>query len=502
MDYLLNAIATVFTFEALLVLFLGTLAGMIIGMLPGLSSTMGVALCIPITFNMPPELSLILLGAVYVSSVYGGSVTAILLRTPGTDASIATSLDGFPLTSSGRGAEALGIATIGSLFGGLFSTLALLAIAPLLSKVALAFGPQEYTLLALGGLITVIGVVSDIPVKGLIAAIAGLMLATIGLDNFTGAQRFLFDRPELIDGMPLLPVLIGLFSVSQAFNLCVPVAGRVLDENTKLRFSGHFPYFHDIKRCLRTMNRSSVIGTIVGILPGAGTSIAAFISYNEARRKSKNPENFGKGELEGVAASEAANNAVTGGTLIPTLTLGIPGNAVTAVFVGGLTIHGLIPGPQLFTDFADITYTLIMSLFLANILFAVLGLILSRHLVHVTRIPGALLGPMILIFSIIGTYALRNEMFDVWLAALFGVIGYFMERWRFPTAPLVIAMVLGPILEVNFRRSMQISDWDLTVFFTRPISLALVCMIVAAIAYPVWRHLKHKRALNQVNPVN
>ncbi|MDI5932384.1 tripartite tricarboxylate transporter permease [Halomonas kalidii] len=494
MDVLLPALGNVLTPMALLTLFLGTLAGMTIGSLPGLSSTMGVALCIPITFSMPPELALILLGAVYVSSVYGGSVTAILLRTPGTDASIATALDGYPLAEAGRGGEALGMATLASLFGGLFSVVVLIAIAPPLSTVALAFGPQEYTVLAIFGLVTIVGVASDRPLKGVLSAAVGLVLASVGLDAFTGMQRFTFGYSELFDGVPLLPVLIGLFSVSQAFNLCVPEGGGVLTGKGQPLKGRRLPLWHDIRRCLRTLLRSSVIGSVVGILPGAGTSIASFISYNEARRHSPTPERFGKGELEGVAASESANNAVTGGTLIPTLTLGIPGNAVTAVFVGGLTIHGMIPGPSLFTQHAETTYTLILSLFLANILFAVIGLWLCRYLVVVTKVPGAVLGPMILVFSVIGTYALRNEIFDVWLAVAFGVVGFFMERWRYPAAPLVIALILGPILEVNFRRSMQISHWDLTTFFTRPLSLTLCLLVALALAYPLWTQWRRRRS--------
>jgi len=493
MDVLLPALGNVLAPMALLTLILGTLAGMTIGALPGLSSTMGVALCIPVTFNMPPELALILLGAVYVSSVYGGSVTAILLRTPGTDASIATALDGYPLAEAGRGGEALGMATLGSLFGGLFSVIVLIAIAPPLSTVALAFGPQEYTVLAIFGLVTIVGVASDRPLKGVLTAAVGLVLAAVGLDAFTGVQRFTFGQSELFDGVPLLPVLIGLFSVSQAFNLCVPAEGGVLTGKEQKLKGRSLPLWHDIRRSLRTMLRSSVIGSVVGILPGAGTSIASFISYNEARRHSPTPERFGKGELEGVAASESANNAVTGGTLIPTLTLGIPGNAVTAVFVGGLTIHGLIPGPSLFTNHAETTYTLILSLLFANVLFAILGLWLCRYLVVVTKVPGAVLGPMILVFSVIGTYALRNAVFDVWLAIAFGVVGYFMERWRYPAAPLVIALILGPILEVNFRRSMQISHWDLTTFFTRPLSLTLCLLVVLALAYPLWTQWRRRK---------
>ncbi len=485
MDAVLIGLSNVFALESLIVLLIGTLAGMVIGALPGLSSTMGVALLIPITFSMSPESSLILLGAVYVSSVYGGSITAILLRTPGTDASIATSLDGYPLAEQGRGAEALGMATIASLVGGTISVIVLIAIAPPLARAALMFGPQEYTILAIFGMVTIVGVVSNNPLNGAIAALAGLFLASVGLDNFTGSQRYTFGSSSLFDGLPLLPALIGLFSISQAFVLCVPRSGGILKDDAASAEGRALPAWPDIRRCIRTMLKSSGIGALVGILPGAGTSIAAFISYDEARRSSKTPQTFGTGELEGVAASEAANNSVTGGTLIPTLTLGIPGNAVTAVFVGGLTIHGMVPGPRLFTDFADVTYTLFFSLFAANILFAVIGLLAGRWLVYVTRVPGSVLGPMIVVFSVIGTYALRNNMFDVGLAIAFGFIGFFMERWRYPAAPFVIALILGPILEVNFRRSMQISNWDLTTFFTRPLSLFLIALVIAAVAYPI-----------------
>ncbi|MFV0336153.1 MAG: tripartite tricarboxylate transporter permease [Tropicimonas sp.] len=493
MEAVFTGLSNVFTPETLFVLLIGTLAGMIIGALPGLSSTMGVALLIPITFSMSPESSLVLLGAVYVSSVYGGSVTAILLRTPGTDASIATSLDGFPLAAAGRGAEALGMATIASLIGGAISVVVLIAVAPPLSRVALMFGPQEYTILAIFGMVTIVGVVSDNPLNGAIMAFAGLLLAAIGLDNFTGSQRYTFGSSNLFDGLPLLPALIGLFSISQAFALCVPKSGSILKDDALPAGTGRvLPAWLDLRRCLRTILKSSGIGVLVGILPGAGTSIAAFISYDEARRSSDHPETFGKGELEGLAAAESANNAVTGGTLIPTLTLGIPGNAVTAVFVGGLTIHGMVPGPKLFTEYADVTYTLFFSLFLANILFAVIGLVAGRWLVHVTRVPGAVLGPMIMVFSVIGTYALRNNMFDVGLAFAFGVIGFFLERWRYPAAPFVIALILGPILEVNFRRSMQIAKWDMTTFVTRPLSLFLIALVIAALVYPIIRNRRLK----------
>lgn len=490
MEALLVAASNVFSPEALLVLVIGTVVGLFVGALPGLSSTMGVALCIPITFGMDPAIALVLLGAIYCSSVFGGSITAILLRTPGTDASIATTFDGYPMAQRGEGTKAIGMALVASLVGGVFSALVLLFVAPPLSRLALLFGPQEYVFLAIFGMVSIIGVASGQALKGFVTAAIGLLLATVGLDLFTGYPRLTLGQDELLDGLPLLPALIGIFSVSQALSLCISNDGAAADKPVLDVKGKVLPEWAVLRRVARTLLRSSVIGSIIGILPGAGTSVAAFISYNEARRHSAHPERFGKGEIEGVAAPEAANNAVTGGSLVPTLTLGIPGNAVTAVFVGGLTIHGLIPGPKLFTQYADVTYTLILSLILANILFALVGLVSAPWISRVIRVPNAVLGPAIIVFSVVGSYALRNSLFDVWLVLGFGVVGFFMERWRFPGAPLVIALVLGPILETNFRRSMQISGGDWTTFFTRPFSLLLIVLILVSLCYPLisrWR---------------
>ena len=490
MEDLLAAAANVVSPEALLVLLLGTVVGLFVGALPGLSSTMGVALCIPITFGMDPAIALVLLGAIYCSSVFGGSITAILLRTPGTDAAIATTFDGYPMAQRGEGGKAIGMALVASLIGGLFSAAVLLFVAPPLSRLALMFGPHEYVFLAIFGMVSIVGVASGNALKSFITASIGLLMATVGFDLFTGYPRLTLGQDELFDGVPLLPALIGIFSVSQAIALCAAGSAGVTGIAAPSVKGRVLPEWLEVRRCASTLLRSSVIGSAIGILPGAGTSIAAFISYNDARRRSRTPERFGTGEIEGVAAPEAANNAVTGGSLVPALTLGIPGNAVTAVFIGGLTIHGLIPGPKLFTDHAEVTYTLIFSLFLANALFAAIGLLAAPWAAKVVNVPSAILGPTIIVFSVIGCYALRNSMFDVWLVLGFGVIGFFMEKWRFPGAPLVIALVLGPILETNLRRSLQISGGDWTPFFTRPLSLLLIALIVVTIVYPIvarWR---------------
>lgn len=493
MDVMLAAWGNIFTVEAGLVLVAGTLAGMIVGALPGLSSTMGVALCVPITFVMPADLALILLGAVYVSSVYGGSITAILLRAPGTDAAIATAFDGYPMAQQGRAGEAIGMATMASLIGGTFSVIVLLLVAPPLARIALAFGPPEYVLVTVFGLVTIVGVSEGNLLRGFIMAAIGLLLATVGISLFTGTMRFTFGYAELFEGVPFLPILIGLFSVSQAIALAVPASRRVA-EVAELRPDERIvPNWADIRSVWRTLTRSSFLGVIIGILPGAGTGIAAFISYNEARRKSKNRDKFGTGVPEGVVASECANNAVTGGTLVPTLTLGIPGNSVTAVFIGGLTIHGLIPGPRLFTDYAEVTYTLIYSLFVANFMFAIAGVLLCRWLVRITVVRGAILGPIIIVFAIVGSYALRNNLFDVAMVLAFGGAGFFLERWRYPIPPLVIGVILGQILESNLIRSKQLFAGDWSLWFTRPLSLFLMALVVLAFAYPIVKHVRKRR---------
>lgn len=491
-DFLFPAIQNLLSFDVAIVLMAGTLAGLIVGALPGLSSTMGVALAIPVTFGMDPKLGLVLLGAVYSSSVYGGSITAILLRTPGTDASIVTTLDGFPMTKKGLAGKAIGISTTASAIGGVFSTLALLLIAPLLAKIALTFGPPEYFLVALFGLSVIISVSSENYLKGLLSGVFGLLIATAGLDNFTGVPRFVFGNVSMLDGIPVLPALIGLFSLSQAIKLAAGSGSVLVEGNVK--FSDRIlPTLSDMKQTLWVMLRSCFIGTTIGIMPGAGTSIASFLAYNETKRVSKEPETFGKGNIQGVAAPEAANNAVVGGSLVPALTLGIPGNAVSAVFIGGLTIHGLIPGPNLFSKYGEITYTLILSLFLANILFWVIGIVFAKHFVKIIKTPTRILAPIICVLSVIGSYAIRGNFFDVGLLFAFGLLGYLMERFGFSPAPIVLAIILGPMAESELRRSLSLFRGSVMPFFERPLSLALMALIALSVGYPIYKEFFAKK---------
>ncbi|WP_144440585.1 tripartite tricarboxylate transporter permease [Limnochorda pilosa] len=475
--------------------FLGTLGGILIGALPGLSSTMGVALLIPVTFSMNPATGLAMLGGVYCGSVYGGSITAILLRTPGTSASVATTFDGFELTKQGLGGKAIGVSTLGSTVGGLFSALALLFLAPPLAAASLRFGPPEYFLLAVFGLTIIVTISANNLGKGLISGAFAFLLGTVGMDPVSGWPRFTFGYSELLDGVPLLPALIGLFSMSQAIKLAgerltLPEAGSIKDRV--------MPTWTETRKNLVTYLRSSVIGTFIGIIPGAGTDIASFVAYNEAKRFAKKPEEFGKGAIEGVAASEAANNAVTGGSLIPLLTLGIPGNAVSAVFLGGLTIHGLLPGASLFTERAEVTYTLILSLFAANLFMLVVGFLGAGPVSKVTKVSNQILAPMIVVLSVIGSYAMRNNMFDVYLMLFFGVVGYFLERYDYPLAPMVLGIILGPMAEGEFRRSMMMFQGSFLPFLTRPISVVLILLIIAALVIPLVRVYKEVRSRGPV----
>lgn len=488
-DLLIQGIYNVFSVGNLFFIIVGTILGIIIGALPGLSSTMGVALLIPITFKMDPSAGLCMLGAVYCGSVYGGSITAILLRTPGTSASVATAWDGYELTKKGFAGRALGISTVASTFGGLFSAICLLLIAPTLARISLRFGPPERLFLAIFGLTIIITISSESLFKGLISGFFGMAIAVTGIDIISGNLRFIWGQAGLIDGMPLIPALIGLVSMSQAMVL-------IETERTKIQVSKNIirdrimPTIADLRKTFVTIIRSSVIGTIIGIIPGAGTDIASFFGYSEAKRNSRHPEEFGKGSIEGVAGPEAANNAVTGGSLVPMLTLGIPGNSVSAVFLGGLLIHGLIPGSELFTKHGVVTYTLMVSLFLSNIAMCAFGLIGAKTFIKVVKIPTNILSPLIIVLSVIGSYALRNNIIDVVIMFCFGILGYIMEKGKYATAPIILALILGPMAEKELRRSLLILGGSIFPAFQRPICIILILLIILSLSVSFIRTIK------------
>lgn len=467
----------------------GTVVGIIIGALPGFTSTMGVALFIPFSYSMPPATGMIFLASIYCASTYGGSISAILINTPGTPSAVITTIDGYEMTKNGEGGRALAMAVFSSLIGGLFSAAALLLIAPPLSKIVLLFGPVEIFYLALFGLSIIVGFSKGSLVKGLISGIVGLLLATVGVDMISGVYRYTFDNVSLFEGLQSVPLVIGLFSACQVLALGEQKTARIVREIATIKDST-MPRLSDIKANWFNMLRSSLIGTIVGIIPAAGMSIACAIAYNEAKRVSKHPEKFGHGSVEGVIASEAANNGVVGGSLVPLLTLGVPGNTVSAIFLGGLLIHGLRPGAQLFTKYADVTYTLLLGLFVANIMMFIVGLVAARQVAKVTRISTNLLAPVIMVLCAVGSYAIRNNLFDTGIMMLFGIVGYLMKRWGFSPPCMILGIILGPMAEGEFRRAVMLSQGRISFFYSSPISIILLLLILLSLAGPLARKKK------------
>lgn len=481
MNLFLEGLINVFQWDVLLFLAFGTLLGIVIGSLPGLTSTMGVALMLPLTFGMDAVTGILLLIGVYFGSVYGGSLTAILINTPGTPASAATVMDGYPLTQKGKAHKALTVSTLSCAIGGLISVIVLILVAPQLASFALKFSAPESFALALFGLSIVSSIAGKSIVKGLMAGTLGLLIATIGLDPIGGFPRFTFGMPELSTGIGFIPIMIGLFATSEAFKSMEDIFKEkkvsVTLDKVKLKW-------HEFKGLIGTILRSSGIGTFTGMIPGAGADIAAFVAYNEAKRFAKHKDEFGKGDLRGVAAPEAAGNSVTGGAMIPLLTLGIPGDAVTAVLLGALMVQGLQPGPMLFESNGPIVYTLFVGMLLANILLLVFGLLGIRFFTKVLHIPKTILTPLILMLCVVGAYSLGNNYFDVVVMFVAGVVGYFFKRFEIPASPVILGLILGPMMESNLRRALVMSQGDLSIFYTRPITVVLLTIAVITLFTP------------------
>ena len=486
LEHLFNGFVTALHLNNIFMAFLGTGIGIFFGALPGLTSTMAVGLLIPVTFGFSPATGLIFLAGAYCGSMYGGSISAILLNTPGTPASAATSYDGFPMTNQGEGGKALAIATVASFIGGIFSALCLILIAPPLARLALMFGPGEYFAVAIFGLTIISAFSAKNMIKGVMAGIIGLLIGTIGMDPINGYARFTFNHLELFEGVAIIPALIGLFSASQVlmmldgYNPATDAEDRASIKTGKVWVS-----FKDLMAMKATLMRSSIIGTIIGIIPAAGGDIASFIGYNEAVRFAKDKSSFGKGNPEGVAASEAANNGVTGGSLIPLLTLGIPGNSVTAIFLGGLMIQGLRPGPSLFAEQAPTTYAFFAGLIIANIAMLILGIVCSTLFIRVLNVPGAIMIPLIFALCVIGSYSIRNSMFDVAMMMIFGGFGFFLRKLGFSSAPVVLGIILGPMAEGNFRRVLQVNQGSIWPMFHSPIVLVLLAISIISISSPL-----------------
>ncbi len=483
-----------------LFVFIGVTAGIIVGSLPGLTATMGVALLIPFTFGLDPVQGLIMLIGLFCGGIYGGSISAILIGVPGTPSAAATMLDGYAMGKAGLAGKAIGMATIASFIGGTLGALIMTFASPQIAKMALKFGPPEFFSLAFFGLGIIITVSGKSILKGLISGVFGLMLTMIGFDPLSGAPRLTFGSTELLGGITFIPALIGLFGYSQVFQ---GIEKILTLPSVKSQVKNILPRLAEIKSVGKTMVKSALMGTFIGAIPGTGCDIAAFVSYGEARRSSKQPEKFGTGILEGVAAPEAGNNGATGGAMIPMLTLGIPGDAVTAVLMGALTIHNLQPGPLLFRDHPEVVYPIFAGMILAQFVMLGVGLGGIRFFAGLINIDRRILTPIIFLLCVVGSYAMRFSFFDVGVSLIIGILAYFMNYYGFPASPILLALILGPMVEQNLRRSLIISHGDPTIFFTRPISAAFIIIglfIIITSYYRIKRALEKEAEASPLSP--
>jgi len=474
----------------LLYVVIGVIAGILIGVLPGLGPSGGLAILLPLTFGVDPVAGIILLAGIYYGAMYGWAITSISINTPGDPAAVMTTLDGYPMTVAGKAGAAMGMAAFASFIGGTVCVIAFTFLAPALAEVALSFGPPEYFALMVLGLTTLAGLTGKYPVKGYLAAVFGLFLAIIGLDLVTGLPRYTFGFLELYDGIEFIIIAVAVFGIAELLVLAEEKDGQgVLVKREELAWRKLFPTMQDWARSGWHIVRSIIIGFFIGILPGAGATVASFISYGVAKRTSKNPEQFGKGAIEGVAAPESANNSAAIGAMVPLLTLGVPGSASTAVMMGALMMFGMRPGPLLFEENPEFIWGLIGSMYIGNIMLVLMMLVAVPIFVRMLNVSRAVLAAAVMAVIIVGVFSLNNSMFDVVVAILFGMIGYFMKKMEIPAAPLVLALVLGTLLENSLRQSLIISDGSMAIFFTRPISGVIMVVAILVIFWPILKNL-------------
>jgi len=462
--------------------FLGVLIGTLVGVLPGLGPVAAMSLLLPATFHTTPVASIIMMAGIYYGAMYGGSTTSILVNIPGEAASVMTCLDGYQMARQGRAGPALGISAFGSFIAGTIGIIGMMLISPPLVNFALKFGPPEYFSLMILGLMILTFLTSASMVRALMMAAFGLVVGCIGLDNISGLARFAFNIPELLDGVGLVPVVMGLFGISEVMlNIELKIRQEVFTTEVK----GLMPTLEDWGKSIWSIIRGTVLGFFLGILPGGGAVIASFVSYAIEKRVSKHPEEFGKGAIEGVAAPEAANNAAAQGAFIPLLTLGIPSNVVMAMLLGALIIHGVTPGPLLLADHPQLFWGVVASMYVGNAMLLALNLPLIGMWVQLLRVPYSILFPLIILFCLIGSYSINNSSVDVLIMLVFGVVGYLMKKLSLEAAPMVLAFVLGPMLETALRQSLIKSKGSFSIFFTRPISAVCLILAIALIIMPM-----------------
>ncbi len=493
LSHFLDAMQVMLQPSLMLIMLFCVACGLVVGAIPGLSATMAMALLTPLTFAMDNATSMAALCAIYVGGISGGLYSAILLRIPGTSSSIATTFDGFPLARKGRAAQTIGIALVASFIGGTFSFVMLGCFAPLLAMAALQFGPAEYFAVSLLGLSTIAAVLGDSTLKGLVSATLGLALGTIGMDVIMGTPRFTAGSLHLMSGFDFMAVLIGVFAIPQILADIANSSAVSAVSETKVR--DMFPRPGELLGKWGNFLRSSIIGTWIGLLPGAGGSIASLLSYDQAKKASKHPENFGKGEIDGVIASETANNAVIGGSLIPMLTLGIPGDTAAAVLLAALTLHGLQVGPLLFKENPEVISEILASLYVSNIMMIFIAFFGARYIVKALKIPKCYLLPAIVVMCVVGSYAANQRQFDIFVMMGTGLAGFLIERYGFPVPPLILGLILGPLLEKNLRRAIQVSNEGVWGIISRPLTAVILLVVVLNFCLPLIRAgLKQRRA--------
>ena len=488
----LNYFSNVFTFGNILILILGTVGGLLLGAAPGLSPTMAVALLIPFTFKMSPEQGLIMLGAVYTATVAGGAISAILLKIPGAPANIATVMDGYPMAQKGKSKEALHYCFISSFVGGVIGILVLIFFTPLLANVALKFGPSHMFWIAIFGVTVIATLDSNSIIKGLFSGALGLWLATIGYDSVLGVERFVFN-PIFSGGINIIAALVGLFAIPQVLSM-LEKKQNLSDQFQMEKKSLFQSMKYNLSR-FKALTIGSITGVIIGLIPGAGGQIAGLVSYDQIKKVSKNKENFGKGEPDGIIAAESANNAMVGPSLVPLLTLGVPGSPTAAVLLGGLLIHGMFPGPNLFTIYAETTWTFINSLLVAQFLMLIFGLYISGLAKYVIKTPVNYMAAAITILAIFGTYSVQHNFADVMVMLFLGVSMFFLSKFGFTAAPIVLGLILGPIAETNFSQAKIIADTQNGIFdylTMGPLNLTIISLCILSIMYGLFTEIKKK----------
>jgi putative tricarboxylic transport membrane protein len=493
LGYFVQGLAKCFQPYTFFMMVLSSSAGIVIGALPGMTASMGIILILPFLYYMPKDVALLMMAGMFCGAMSGGAISAILINTPGTPSASATVLDGYAMTQQGRAGKALGMSMVASFVGGIFSSVCLLLIAPELARFALQFQAADYFSLSIFGLSIMASAAGRSILKGLIAGWMGLLLSTVGIDSIVGVERFTFGIAELGSGFGLLPVLIGVFAVGQVLEESEARKGEY--EIVRQELTGILPTWAELRSVWVALAVGCIIGITIGIIPGAGGAIACFMAYNEARRWSKRKDLFGRGSLEGVAAPECANNATTGGDMVPMLTLGVPGDVVTAVMLGALMLIGVRPGPLLFAEQPVLVYTLLAGFIVMQIVILGLGLLSIHGSIRILSIPNTILMPVVMVLCAVGVFTIGNQLYEVGVALAFGVLGYFMKKFDYPAAPLVLGVILGPMAEDNLNRALLVSGNDWSVLVQRPISLAFLVLALVSIVVPLYTAYRERRAM-------